>query len=63
MFLHLSVSHSIHGGGGGLGVSASGYGGVYSLDTHPLAIEAGGTHPTGMHSCLKVIFCSNYGRG
>ena len=32
----------------------------HPLDTHPghpveMATEAGGTHPTGMHSCLKMI--------
>ena len=41
------------------GMSASGSGGPLDtiLDTHPLAIEAGGTHPTGMHSCS---LCSSY---
>ena len=64
MFLHLSVSHSVHGGGGlapGRGGGASSReggcllrgGGVPALGVWewrpPTA--AGGTHPTGMHSC------------
>ena len=56
MFLHLSVSHSVHGKGylplGLRGVHPTGH-------THPpmveLAIEADGTHPTGMHSCFYII--------
>ena len=97
MFLHLSVSHSVHGGCGERGIWWKGVcpGGRGVVDTlppgprgrHPLdpeadtpgprgkhpwtqrqtlrpplspvemATEAGGTHPTGMHSCiiLKLI--------
>ena len=48
MFLHSSVSHSVHrrgvrGGGGGGGMHAG-----------EMATEASGTHPTGMHSCSNV---------
>ena len=90
MFLHLSVSHSVHGG-----VSASGPGGVcYTprpeqtppradtpredppeqtdtpwadtpppwADTNPpvqcmlgYGQQAGGMHPTGMHSCFGIL--------
>ena len=100
MFLHLSVSHSVHkgasscqgegvsllgespcqgvslpGGGspgphlGGLqahiqGVSRPTLGGVIpgctEADTpQQMATAAGGTHPTGMHSCLLNLFCSS----
>ena len=57
MFLHLFVSHSVHGGGG----SASVHAGIEDppgADT-PRAVHAGkygqqvgGTHPTGMHTCF-----------
>ena len=84
MFLHLSVSHSVHGGGGvvclvpvgclvpegvcsggvpapGEGGSAPGgclvLGGVPGGDPLGTATAAGGTHPTGMHSCLQY-FCT-----
>ena len=88
MFLHLSVSHSVHGGGGGItacitggipaclaglqatpkgevegsgrgGVSrptAGGGGGVSRPDTpQQMATAAGGTYPTGMHSCFHML--------
>ena len=55
MFLYLSVSHSVHGGGeAGVCIPTCKGRGVYSpLGRHPpeVATEAGGTHPTGMHSC------------
>ena len=50
MFLHLSVSHSVHGGG----VFPS----IYWGRQPPLlqmAIAADGTHLTGMHSCFQRI--------
>ena len=61
MFLHLSVSHSVH-----RGVSASVHAGIHTPagQTHPpfpvhagidSATAADGTHPTGMHSCLVEI--------
>ena len=62
MFLHLSVSHSVHEGGG---VSQHARGRVLldppgqtpprhtPLPTPKLATAADGTHPTGMHSCFK----------
>ena len=50
MLLHLSVSHSVHGG---------------CRQTPPwadippeMATEAGGPHPTGMHFCCKLYFIS-----
>ena len=68
--LHLSVSHSVHREGclhpGGLhqGGSASGGGGVCMQkglgrppsDSMGHGQRAGGTHPTGMHSCVVSIF-------
>ena len=90
MFLHLSVSHSVHKGGiqahtqgGSWGVSRpiprgevggvsrptprgevgwSGQGGLQahtrgSDGSQQAATAAGGTHPTGMHSCFILIFC------
>ena len=74
MFLHLSVSHSVHrwgvpalegSGPGGVpapwgGLVPGGWvwsggclllGGVPDGDPPGTAIAAGGTHPTGMHSC------------
>ena len=62
MFLHLSVSHSVHGGGGGEGVPeqeppGTRYTppgpGIPPRQVHPsqqTATVADGTHPTGMHS-------------
>ena len=41
MFLHVSVSHSVHRGGAG------------EVPPPPTATAAGGTHPTGMHSCWQ----------
>ena len=64
MFLHLSVSHSVHSGvylwvRGVYTPVDTHIPGHPSLDTSPLStpppiemvIEAGGTHPIGMHSC------------
>ena len=67
MFLHLSVSHSVHGGM----VSAPVHAGIHTTippdqrqtplgaDTPPRTVhagrygqQAGGTHPTGMHTYL-----------
>ena len=33
-------------------------GGIHVVVTGETATEAGGTHPTGMHSCFKRYFCS-----
>ena len=41
----------LHGPGGG---ACSG--GVPGGDPHPTATAAGGTHPTGMHSCWLIKF-------
>ena len=50
--LHLSVSHSVQGCG------------VHPRQTLPalpeMATEAGSTHPTGMHSCFRINFLTNY---
>ena len=51
MFLHLSVSHSVHGGGVCMGGSG-GLGSLPPLDTTGYGQRAGGTHPTEMHSLL-----------
>ena len=37
-------------GGGGISVQR----GVCVRETHPLRLRAGGTHPTGMHSCANI---------
>ena len=52
MFLHLSVSHSVHRG------SLS----PPCRHPHPpeMATEAGGTHPTGMHSCNRYAHSWQY---
>ena len=42
-------------GGGLLREGGSGPGGVPGGDP-PMATAAGGTHPTGMHSCIMFIF-------
>ena len=57
MFLHLSVSHSVQGGCLLLGPGGDVYLLVRGYPTVEMAVEAGGTHPIGMHSCLflKVI--------
>ena len=53
MYLHLSVSHYVHGW-------------VYNPlgkhlpPTSEMATEAGGTLPTGMHSCSLIIVIFNY---
>ena len=70
MFLHLSVSHSVHRGGvcpsacwdtpppsrHSLGQTPPGQT-PPRADTPPqqTATAADGTHPTGMHSCYKII--------
>ena len=58
MFLHLSVSHSVHGGVPGQ-VHPPWAGTHPWAGTPPGAVhagrygqQAGGTHPTGMHSCF-----------
>ena len=51
MFLHLSVSHSVHGGGGGVSQHAMGQTHTPS-DTMGYGQQAGGTYPTGMHTCF-----------
>ena len=48
MFLHLSVSHSIHSGG--LHPRAD----LPPWDTMGYSQRAGGTHPSGMHSCSSM---------
>ena len=61
MFLHLSISHSVH-----RGVSASVHAGIHPGQTPPpwadtpllsrppppMATAVDGTHPTEMHSCF-----------
>ena len=62
MFLHMSVSHSVHGWGGGLPHCMLGY--TPRQGTHPPGAvhagrygqQAGGMHPTGMQSCFHVVF-------
>ena len=56
MFLHLSVSHSVHR----VGVSDPVHADNPREQTPPHAVhagkygqQAGGTHPTVMHTCLK----------
>ena len=74
MFLHLSVSHSVHRGGHVGGTSGRGacivvgacmaagvcvVGGMHgrgAMRTGKTATEAGGTHPTVIHSCNLIIF-------
>ena len=70
MFLHLSVSHSVHTGGGCLPQCMLGYTPPQSrhlpgADT-PYAVhagrygqQAGGTHP-GMHTCFQFIYIVSY---
>ena len=70
-FSHLYVSHSVHRGGG---VCQSACWDTSSGSRHPLPLgadtpqvhagryvqQAGGTHPTGMHSCFILVitlFC------
>ena len=69
MFLHLSVSHSVH-----RGVSESVHAGIHPLEQtpprskhSPSAVHAGrygqqvgGTHPTGMLTCLNVFELTMY---
>ena len=59
LFLHLSVSHSVHRGGllqGVPGPVGKGIwpGGVETPPPHVTATAAGGAHPTGMHSCYSL---------
>ena len=70
MFLHLYVSHSVHGGvhpgglhsrgvciGGGLHPGGSpSVGRPPQSDTTGYGQRAGGTHPTGMHFCVLNEF-------
>ena len=53
MFLHLSFILFTGGGGGWSG--GYGLGGVPGGDPPKTATAAGGTHPTGMYSCGKLI--------
>ena len=60
MFLHLSVSHSVHSREGlHPGGATSGRVGQTpprpQLDTAGYGQRAGDTHPTGMHSCYNII--------
>ena len=64
IFLHLSVIHSVHGGGEG---SASVHAGIPpppdqtpppGKQTPAYGLRAVGTHPTGMHSCQ--LFFNTY---
>ena len=57
LFLHLSVSHSVHLGGKVYAPSPPGRHPLGSdilprVDTPEMATEAGGTHSTGLHSCV-----------
>ena len=61
MFLHLFVSHSVPGGGGLSGGSASKEGSAFRAagqdppsDTMGYGQRAGGTYPTGMYSCSSM---------
>ena len=45
----------VHGLGGCMVWGVHGPGGVHGGDT-PTATAAGGTHPTGMHSCFICLF-------
>ena len=49
MFLHLSVSHSVHGG---LHLGEGGWVDPPPSGTIGYSQQVGGTHPTGMHSCV-----------
>ena len=55
MFLHLSVSHSSHRGGG-VWQTPPGRQPSPRADTPSAATTAGGTHPTGMLSCSQCFF-------
>ena len=60
MFLHLSVIHSVHRGDGGGGHPPD-----PEADPPPpveTAIEAGGTHLTGMRSCVLCIYYVRFGQ-
>ena len=55
MFLHLSVSHSVHGGlhpEEGLHLGEGGWVDPLPSGTIGYSQQVGGTHPTGMHSCV-----------
>ena len=66
MFLHLSVSHSVH-----WGMSASVHSGIHTpLGRQPpcpvhvvidMDTAVGGMHPTGMHSCLFYFIVFVFG--
>ena len=49
------VCHSVYRGGLVPGVAGPGGGGCL-VETPPTATAAGGTHPTGMHSCYKLNY-------
>ena len=51
MFLQLSVSHSVHGGGFCIGGGGALGRPPPHSDTTEYGQSVGGTHPTGMHSC------------
>ena len=64
MFLHLSVSHSVHRGGvPGQVHPHPPWAGTPPRQVHPpeavhagrYGQQAGGTHPTGMHSCFHFV--------
>ena len=58
MFLHLSVSHSVHGGGGG--VSASVHAGIPlpGADTPPCAVQAG-RYGQQAGKCFQISITNN----
>ena len=63
IFLHLTVSHSVHSGGvhGRGGMCGRGDAWQGACIAGEMVTEAGGVHPTGMHFCLLYIFpCTPY---
>ena len=59
IFLHLSVIHSVHGGWSGICLWVLGVCLQHPSCIHPpleMAIEAGGMHPTGIHSCSFCLY-------
>ena len=64
MFLHLSVILFTRGGvplGPGRVHTSLDTPPGYPLDTHILCQQAGGTHPTGIISCLGIFFYGENG--
>ena len=53
MFLHLSVNHFVPGGACVAEAGCAWQGGQARV-ARETATEAGGMHPTGMHSCLEI---------